>query len=83
MFRQGYEFLDDIAADGPHLGLNFVSFQRDLRVFQHVMHAPGWFGDATFGGNAPDSLLALEAGGFYAVPPTAEPFPGRVLFRAR
>lgn len=82
MFRQGYEFLDEIAADGPQLGLNFVSFQRDLRVFQHVMNAPGWLGDTTFGGNAPEQLMRLEAGGFYAVPPTEELFPGRPLFRA-
>jgi deferrochelatase/peroxidase EfeB len=82
MFRQGYEFLDEMGGDVPRLGLNFVSFQRDLRVFQHVMHAPGWLGDSGFGGDAPADLLSLEAGGFFAVPPTGEAFPGRELFRA-
>lgn len=33
IFRQGYEFLVDIRPAGPRLGLNFVSFQRDL---EHV-----------------------------------------------
>jgi Dyp-type peroxidase family len=82
MFRQGYEFLDEIGNDGPRLGLHFVSFQRDLRVLQHVMNAPGWLGDSTFGGDAPEDLLSLETGGFYAVPPTGEAFPGQGLFRA-
>lgn len=89
MFRQGYEFLDAIGRDGPELGLNFVSFQRDLRIFQQVMHLPGWLGDVNFGGvpepdeqtSRPLSFLGLEAGGFYAVPAREDPFPGAVLFR--
>lgn len=80
MFRQGYEFLSGLDATGPQLGLNFVSFQRDLRTFHHVMSAPGWLGDTSFGGEAPDQMLVLEAGGFYAVPPIDEPFPGHILF---
>lgn len=80
MFRQGYEFLHDLSFGDPKLGLNFVSFQRDLRSFQHVMNLPGWLGDSTFGGSAPVTLLSLEAGGLYAVPPFAEPFPGADLF---
>ncbi|HVM36594.1 MAG TPA: hypothetical protein VM784_14790 [Actinomycetota bacterium] len=87
MFRQGYEFLAGIGPDGPHLGLNFVSFQRDLRVFQHVMHLPGWLGDVNFGGESGSanvtrapSFLTLDAGGFYAVPPQAQGFPGATLF---
>jgi deferrochelatase/peroxidase EfeB len=79
MFRQGYEFLEDLGEGGPRLGLNFVSFQRDIRVFQHVMNLPGWLGDSNFGGNA-DGLLTLAAGGFYAIPPVADPFPGAGLF---
>lgn len=79
MFRQGYEFLDQIDGEGLHLGLNFVSFQRDLRVFQHVMNLPGWLGDSTFGGDAPD-FLSLEAAGLYAIPPVTSPFPGAALF---
>lgn len=80
MFRQGYEFLEDLGVAGPHLGLNFVSFQRDLRVFQHVMNLPGWLGESNFGGGA-DGFLTLASGGFYAVPPVGNPFPGATLFR--
>jgi deferrochelatase/peroxidase EfeB len=82
IFRQGYEFLEEIGPTGPKLGLNFISFQRDLRVFQHVMNLPGWLSDATFGGAAPSTMLSLEAGGLYAVPAVAEPFPGVDLFCA-
>jgi hypothetical protein len=49
MFRQGYEFLEDLVGR-PRLGLNFVSFQRDLAVVHHVLHPPGWLGDVKFGG---------------------------------
>lgn len=80
MFRQGYEFLENIGPGGADVGLNFVSFQRDLRAFHQVMHLPGWLGDTAFGGDAPDSLLTLEAGGFYAAPAVGEPFPGHKLF---
>lgn len=88
MFRQGYEFLEDIGPDGPVLGLNFVSFQSDLRTLQHVMHLPGWLGDVNFGGSSEGELqaprfLTLAAAGFYAVPPRESPFPGVSLFRAR
>lgn len=88
MFRQGYDFLDSIGPDGPELGLNFVSFQSDLATLQHVLHLPGWLADANFGGptaaGAGDplspSLIALLAGGLYAVPPRARPFAGAGLF---
>jgi Dyp-type peroxidase family len=88
LFRQGYDFLEGIGPDGPLLGLNFVSFQRDLCVLQHVLHLPGWLGDVNFGGplepkdGEPPALklLSLLAGGFYAVPPVEEPFPGAKLF---
>lgn len=84
MFRQGYEFLEGIGPDGPDLGLNFVSFQCDLRNLQHVLHLPGWLGDVNFGGSAssdsqPPRFLALDAAGLYAVPPREEPFPGIAL----
>jgi Dyp-type peroxidase family len=88
MFRQGYDFLDGFHGGLPVLGLNFVSFQSDLRTLQHVLNLPGWLGDANFGGPAqpqpgePPSphIAALLAGGFYALPPRAKPFPGSDLF---
>jgi Dyp-type peroxidase family len=91
IFRQGYDFLAGIGPDGPELGLNFVSFQSDLQTLQHVLHLPGWLADVNFGGPAaarpgdPPSptLIALVAGGLYAVPPRARPFPGARLFDAR
>jgi len=88
MFRQGYDFLDSIGPHGPDAGLNFVSFQRDLSVLQQVLHLPGWLGEVNFGGPAnpgpgdpaDPGFVTLRAGGFYAVPPLAEPFPGAALF---
>jgi Dyp-type peroxidase family len=86
MFRQGYDYLAEIGPEGPHVGLNFVSFQRDLGVLQHVLNLPGWLGDVNFGGMtgpghpAPPSLIGLEAGGLYAVPPRLRPFPGAAVF---
>jgi Dyp-type peroxidase family len=90
MFRQGYDFLEGFRDGTPIVGLNFVSFQRDLSLLQHVLHMPGWLGDANFGGPArpgegePRSpqLIGLAAGGFYAIPARAEPLPGSVLFGA-
>jgi Dyp-type peroxidase family len=85
IYRQGYDFLESVTADGLNLGLNFVSFQRDLRVLQQLLHLPGWLGDANFGGatdQPPLRLLSIVAGGFYAVPPRAEPFAGASLFLA-
>ena len=79
IFRQGYDFVDAIGPDGPEVGLNFVSFQADLQTLQHVLHLPGWLGDSNFGGEAPP-FISLLAGGLYAVPPRARPFPGAVLF---
>jgi len=90
IFRQGYEFLDDISG-GPRLGLNFVSFQRDLAIIHHLLHLPGWLGDINFGGRVgggpgepqPVRLLAVVAGGLYAVPPVGNLFPGADLFAHR
>jgi Dyp-type peroxidase family len=84
IYRQGYDFLESLTAEGVHLGLNFVSFQRDLRVLQQLLHLPGWLGDTNFGGasegQAKLSLISVAAGGFYAVPASGAPFPGAALF---
>lgn len=88
IFRQGYEYLEDLTADGPCLGLNFVSFQNDMQQLQQVLGLDGWLGDVNFGGPTdpspgepqPIKLMSLRAGGFYAVPPQATPFPGADLF---
>ena len=88
IFRQGYDFLCGIEGETPTLGLNFISFQRDLAVAQHLLHLPGWLGDVNFGGSAapasggPPSVdfISVLAGGLYAVPPLAKPFPGAHLF---
>jgi deferrochelatase/peroxidase EfeB len=87
IFRQGYEFLAEMGPSGPRLGLNFVSFQGDLGGLRRVLHLPGWLGDVNFGGStdAADgmpqvSLISLLCGGFFCVPPRAEPFPGASLF---
>jgi Dyp-type peroxidase family len=91
IFRQGYDFLDEIGADGPRLGLHFVSFQRDLRIVQQLLHLTSWLGDSNFGGRSPDSthddattrpFVSLVSGGFYAVPPREKPFPGATLFHS-
>lgn len=90
VFRQGYDFLETIGPAGPRLGLNFVSFQRDLGVLQHLLHLPGWLGDVNFGGPAQPKhgeppaleLIRLQAGGLYAVPPRADPLPGAPLFES-
>ncbi len=90
IFRQGYEFLDDISGR-PRLGLNFVSFQRDLAIIHHLLHLRGWLGDVNFGGRAgggpgepePVRLLAVAAGGLYAVPPVRDAFPGAGVFGAK
>jgi Dyp-type peroxidase family len=79
IYRQGYDFIETVGPDGPEIGLNFVSFQSDLQTLQQIMRLPGWLADANFGGAAPP-LISLLAGGFYAVPPRARPFPGAGLF---
>lgn len=89
IYRQGYEFLDQLGPDGPRLGLNFVSFQRDLTAVQHLLHLPGWLGDVNFGGpvdperRQPRQVPMIEvlAGGFYAVPPIGAQFPGADCLR--
>lgn len=88
MFRQGYDFFDGFEDGAPTVGLNFVSFQRDLASFHHVLHLQRWLGDANFGGPSagpseerpPPNFVRVLAGGLYAVPPVATPFPGSCLF---
>lgn len=87
-YRQGFEFLDVLPDGGLRVGLNFVSFQKDLARLLFVLRSSDWIGTANFGG--PDSpaageppnlpILGLVAGGFYAVPPLGNPFPGASLF---
>lgn len=86
IFRQGFDYLEHFTAEGPELGLNFISFQRDLGVLHDLLHLPGWLGDSNFGGTSDSDptdrpLLTLAAGGLYAVPPTERPFPTAGLFR--
>jgi len=88
IFRQGYDFLESIGPAGARLGLNFVSFQRDLATIAHLLHLPGWLGDVNFGGPTsagpqdpqPPQLISVIAGGLYAAPPRDDPFPGAALF---
>jgi deferrochelatase/peroxidase EfeB len=91
IFRQGYEFVESLGGGGLRVGLNFVSFQRSLGNLTRILHLPGWLGDANFGGVAdasapapgglaPLKLVSVIAGGYYAVPPSAEPFPGADIF---
>jgi Dyp-type peroxidase family len=88
IFRQGYEYLAGFGPDSPELGLNFVSFQRDLEHLWQILGLPGWLGGVNFAGRRnrgpgepePIELLSLEAAGFYVVPPKERPFPGAKLF---
>jgi Dyp-type peroxidase family len=87
IFRQGYDFLDGFEANRPRLGLQFVSFQSDLRALQQLLHFSGWLGNSNFGGaatgnrdDAPTPFVALVSGGLYAAPPQHQPFPGATLF---
>jgi hypothetical protein len=65
-----------------------VSFQRDLRRLKSILGLRSWLGDANFGGTrdpqprepVPVELMSVTAGGYYAVPPKSEPFPGAEIF---
>ena len=83
MFRQGYDFFEGFADGSPSVGLNFVSFQRDLASFHHVLHLPGWLGDTNFGGPAKASADVATREPRHRLrgrplrgTPIAEPFPG-------
>ena len=88
IFRQGYEFVEPLADGELRLGLNFVSFQRALTHLTNILTIPGWLGNANFGSfedakpGQPSyvSFISIIAGGYYAVPPKAQPFPGAELF---
>jgi deferrochelatase/peroxidase EfeB len=88
IFRQGYEFLDPGAAGQLRFGLNFVSFQCSLGHLKHILTSDVWLGKVNFGGHTnpdeggppPLSFLSVLAGGFYAIPPKGDPFPGADIF---
>jgi deferrochelatase/peroxidase EfeB len=89
IFRQGYEFLEALDSGTPRAGLNFVSFQRDLSRFTAILTTPRWLSTVNFGGpgdrdDMPNVQLArVISGGYYAVPPRGEPFPGAEIFQSR
>ncbi len=87
IFRQGYEFLDWVEGRGLSIGLNFLSFQRRLNAIRIILGDPDWMGGVNFGGPTGEisqppaiKLMLLIAGGFYAIPPKSEPYPGASLF---
>ncbi len=87
VFRQGYEFLDWVEGKGISVGLNFISFQRRLNAIRNILTLANWMRDVNFGGPEGDEsrppaieLMSLIAGGFYAIPPKSEPYPGFSLF---
>lgn len=87
IYRQGYEFLEVDDQGQPRLGLNFIGFQRDMKAIRKILSIDSWLGAVNFGGPAgnvqqpePVKLMSLLAGGFYAVPPKGNPFPGSAIF---
>jgi deferrochelatase/peroxidase EfeB len=90
IFRQGFDFAEPLPGKRFRVGLNFVSFQRDLALLTNIFLKSGWLRDVNFGGDPdaaagqprPITLIKLIAGGLYAVPPKDEPFPGARLFKA-
>jgi len=88
IFRQGFDYFDGFRDGRPVVGLNFVSFQAGLDRLLGILQTTGWLGDVNFGGPAAPhpgeprspSLMSIVAGGFYAVPSRALPFPGAELF---
>ena len=88
IFRQSYEFLDWVEGKGISAGLNFISFQRRINAVRQILNLPTWMGGVNFGGpegevRRPPSieLMSLIAGGFYAIPPNSDPYPGASLFK--
>jgi len=90
IFRQGYEFAEPLQGGRLRVGMNFVSFQRNLSRLTDMLMLDGWLGNVNFGGFSdqrkdsppPITLLQLVAGGFYAVPPRegSDSFPGGIIF---
>jgi hypothetical protein len=58
-------------------------------MLSDVLWGPNWLGGVNFGGPTipqqgdpkPIRLLSVIAGGFYAVPPVDDPFPGASIFQ--
>src|SRR5262249_54649881 len=42
IFRQGYEFVEPLGSGQLRVGLNFVSFQRNLIHLTNILRTPGW-----------------------------------------
>jgi deferrochelatase/peroxidase EfeB len=85
IFRQGYEFVEPLPNGQIRIGLNFVSFQSELERLTHILTLFSWLGDSNFGGVANGaaralSFISLVGGGFYAVPPKHDAFPGADMF---
>jgi deferrochelatase/peroxidase EfeB len=83
IFRQGYEFLEALPGGRLRIGVNFVSFQRSISALTGILTSEGWLGDANFGGERSrgrPTILSLIGGGYYAVPPAGQPFPGADIF---
>lgn len=86
IYRQGYEFVDSPPDGGVRVGLNFVSFQNDFDRVTQILETENWLRNANFGGIADDPaapafpLMSIVAGGYFLVPPIAEPFPGAEAF---
>lgn len=89
IFRQGYEFFDEIST-APYFdtGLNFVSFQDTPERMFKLLTQGSWLGGTQLGGDPshrpPESeaLLTVTAAGSYLIPPVRkeEEFPGSSLF---
>ena len=94
IFRQGYEFLEQLHDGRLRLGINFVSFQGRLSRVRNILSKDGWLGDVNFGGfpfvepDAADDVkpivfVEMIAGGYYAIPPKSDDpdsFPGWPIF---
>jgi hypothetical protein len=83
----GYEFVEPLGGGQLRLGINFVSFQRNLSSVTNLLRLPSWLGDTNFGGVSDTErgavrLTSMTARGFYAVPPATpgELFPGAGIF---
>jgi Dyp-type peroxidase family len=91
IYRQGYEFLDSVSGSGISLGLNFVSFRKDVSTIRNILSIADWMGSVNFGGVTnpdpiigeppPIPLMSILAGGFFAIPPAEDPYPGFSLFQ--
>jgi hypothetical protein len=59
---------------------------RDADFVRNILQQQSWLGDANFGGQQDHAavpafiLMSVVAGGMFATPPLANPFPGHTLF---